>query len=220
MTDELKEFWRRWGEGVDVAVAAGGGLPDKLLGVRDGFLRYLHDGLSKPVSVTVTPKLEDDDAPLPFDDGEILDLARGRAAELAASLAESPGGPADEFSFVVGTESGLSWAESRAHAGSGSKKDAERRYFVRTWTVIHAFGEEAWGSSGALQLPQRLIEGREPEELPFAVPGTRRGGGMTGSLTGGLETRRRATALATFHALASLFYGVLESSPGHRRRRI
>lgn len=204
MTEELKEFWRRWGEGIDVAVAAGGRLPDKLLGVRDGFLRYLHDGLSKPVSVSVTPKLEDDAAPLPFDDGEILDLARGRAADLAASLAAV----GDEFSFVVGTESGLSHAES----------GGEWRYFVRTWTVVRAFGEESWGSSGALQLPQRLIEGREPDDLPFAVPGTRRGGGMTGSLTGGLETRRRATALATFHALASLFYGVLESSPGHRRR--
>ena len=33
------------------------------------------------------------------------------------------------------------------------------------------------------------------------------------SLTGGLETRRKNIALSTFHALSTLFYGVLESRP-------
>ena len=73
---------------------------------------------------------------------------------------------------------------------------------------------EAWGSSGAVQLPERLVAGFDSDQIPFAVPGTRRSGGITSSLTGGLETRRRTIALSTFHALSTLFYGVLESRPG------
>ena len=41
---------------------------------------------------------------------------------------------------------------------------------------------------------------------------------MVSSLTGGLEQRRSATALATFHAVATLMYGVLENRPHGRRR--
>jgi hypothetical protein len=33
------------------------------------------------------------------------------------------------------------------------------------------------------------------------------------SLTGGLETRRRATALSTLNALSTLFYGIFERRP-------
>jgi hypothetical protein len=70
---------------------------------------------------------------------------------------------------------------------------------------------EAWGASGSVQLPDRLVAGLDGAQIPFAVPGTRRAGGMISSLTGGLENRRRATAQSTFHALSTLFYGVLES---------
>ena len=54
MIRDLKNFWQRLQTGVEVAVAAGAS-PDKLLGVRDGFLRYFHDGLDRPVSVAVVP---------------------------------------------------------------------------------------------------------------------------------------------------------------------
>ena len=55
--------------------------------------------------------------------------------------------------------------------------------------------------------------------MPFAFPGTRRSGGMVSSLTGAVETRRSATALATFHAVSTLMYGRLESHP-HRRHLV
>lgn len=206
MNVDHKDFWRRYQTGIEVSVAAGRRLPDKLLGVRDGFVRYFHEALSRPIPISVSARLDDDVAPLPLDDEETLDLARRRAHEVSAmlddcDLAEVIG------SFVVGTESGL------AVHGAGER----RHFFVRTWTVARALGREAWGSSGAVQLPPELTEGVDDADVPFAVPGTRRGGGMVASLTGGLETRRGATALATFHALSSLFYGVLESSPGRRR---
>ena len=63
------------------------------------------------------------------------------------------------------------------------------------------------------QLPDRLVSGLDSAQIPFAVPGTRRSGGITSSLTGGLETRRKNISLSTFHALSTLFYGVLESRP-------
>ena len=201
MAFDHKDFWRRYQTGIDVAVASGPRLPDKLLGVRDGFMRYFHDGLSRPVAVSVTSRLEDDVAPLPLDDEECLDLARRRVLALEAEIGSSEG-------FLVGTESGL------AVESSGKL----RRVFVRTWSVVRSHEMEAWGSSGALQMPADLIEGLDQTDIQFAVPGTRRGGGMVASLTGGVETRRKATALATFHALSSLLYGVLESSPGHKRR--
>ena len=72
---------------------------------------------------------------------------------------------------------------------------------------------EAWGSSGSVQLPDRIVAGLDSAQIPFAIPGTRRGGGMIRSLTGGLETRRKAVATSTLHAISSLFYGVLESRP-------
>lgn len=201
MAFDHRDFWRRYQTGIDVSVASGPRLPDKLLGVRDGFLRYFHDGLSRPVPVYVTSRLEDEMAPLPLDDDEILDLARRRVLALEEQIGSSGG-------ILVGTESGL------AVQSSGG----QRRVFVRTWTVVRTHEKEAWGSSGALQMPGDLIAGLDETDIQFAVPGTRRGGGMVASLTGGVETRRKATALATFHALSSLLYGVLESSPGHKRR--
>src|SRR6185312_12032689 len=50
---DLKDFWQRLQKGVEVAVA--GHTSDQLLGVRDGFLRFFHDGLDKTVSVAVVP---------------------------------------------------------------------------------------------------------------------------------------------------------------------
>ena len=200
MTSDVKGFWQRFQSGIDVAV--GGDLPDKLLGVRDGFVRYFHHGLEKSIPVSVMPQsLDEAGTPLPVSDADILALAQRRARELQRLFAGA-------FAFYVGTEAGLLLFES---AG-------QTRYFVRSWTVVLGLDEETWGSSGSVQLPERLIQGLDREDLPFAVPGTRRSGGMVSSLTGSLETRRSATALATFHALSTLMYGLLESHP-HRRRR-
>lgn len=164
-------------------------------------MRYFHDGLENPVPVSVVSKLEDDlAAPLPLTDEQILELARRRAREVDEQ-AES------EIHFSVGTESGLLAMEV----------DGELRYFVRSWTVLLGLDDEAWGSSGAVQLPQRLIEGLEQNEMMLAVPGTRRSGGMVSSLTGQLETRRSATALATLHAISTLMYGLLRSRPVRQR---
>ena len=195
MIADLKDFWQRLGSGVEVAVA--GPAPDKLLGVRDGFLRYFHDGLDRAVSVAVVPQtLEEPASGLPVGDEEIVRLARSRALELEKSLAGT-------YHFYVATEGGL-------HA---LEVDGRHRYFVRNWTVVRGLLGEAWGSSGSIQLPERIVAGLDSEQVPLAVPGTRRSGGMISSLTGGLETRRKAVAVSTLHAISSLFYGILESRP-------
>lgn len=176
-------------------------LPDKLLGVREGFRRYFHDGLERPLPVAVTPHpVDEDGAPLPLSDDAILEMARDRARSLAAEVG-------DRFHFTVGSEAGL----------LGFEAAGERRSFVRCWTVIVGLDGETWGSSGSVQLPPRLVDGVGDEELPYAIPGTRRSGGMAASLTGGLEDRRSTTALATLNALSTLLYGVLQSRPVRRR---
>ena len=180
-----------------MAVAAG--TPEKLLGVRDGFLRYFHDGLERPVAVRVTPQEISpgaDLADLPLSDEETIVSARSRAEALQEAF-----GPA--YPFYVGCEGGLHSMEV----------DGAVRHFVRAWTVILGVAGEACGASGSLQIPPRLIDGLDRGEISLAVPGTRRAGGMIGSLTGRLETQRTAMASATFHALSTLFYGILESRP-------
>ncbi len=195
----------------------GSDLPDKLLGVRDGFVRYFHHGLHRPVPVSVLPQPVDAGETLPpLSDGEVLELARRNAA-LLEEQADS-GRPDPDFAFYVGSETGLLTCDGPASAAA--EDGDEPRYFVRTWTVVRGLEDEAWGSSGSVQLPRHLIRGLDSEDLPFAVPGRRRSGGMASSLTGGLETRRSATALATFHAVASIMYGLIENrSAGRIQRR-
>lgn len=135
---------------------------------------------------------------LPLRDEDTVDLARSRAQALAEELGET-------YHFYVSSEGGLDGVEA------GDKVF----YFVRNWTAIVGPGGQALGASGAVQLPERLIDGLENEDLPLAVPGTRRSGGMMSSLTGGVETRRRAVAAATFNALSSLFYGQLGQRSDH-----
>ncbi len=178
-----------------------GNLPDKLLGVRDGFLRYFSQRYSRACPIRVVPHLQDEaSTPLPLADLEILELARARAHDLQRLDPET-------YAFYVGSESGLLSLELEGEPA---------RQLVRTWTVALGLGEEAWGSSGSIQLPPRLIPGLEGDRIPFAIPGTRRSGGMVASLTGGLESRRSATSLATFHALSTLTYGLHESRPRRR----
>jgi non-canonical (house-cleaning) NTP pyrophosphatase len=195
MITDLKNFWQRLQTGVEVAVAGTGA--DKLLGVRDGLLRYFHDGLDRAVSVAVVPQ-EVDESPfgLPVSDEETLRLARERAMKLEASLADS-------YHFYVATEGGIHTLDL----------DGQHRYFVRNWTVVRGLLGESWGSSGSIQLPARIVDGLDNEQIPLVMPGTRRSGGMISSLTGGLESRRKAVAISTLHAVSTLFYGVLESRP-------
>jgi non-canonical (house-cleaning) NTP pyrophosphatase len=195
MTNDLKDFWQRLQTGVEVAVA--GQTPDKLLGVRDGFLRYFHDGLDRTVSVVVVPQpVDETPVGLLVTDEEVVRLAREKALALEERLGAA-------YHFYIATEAGIESFEV----------DGRQRYFVRNWTVVRSRLGEAWGSSGAIQLPDRLVSGLDSEQVPFAVPGTRRSGGITSSLTGGLETRRKGIALSTIHAISTLFYGVMESRP-------
>jgi hypothetical protein len=192
---DLKNFWQRLQTGVEVAVA--GHASDKLLGVRDGFLRFFHDGLDRPVSVVVVPQsVEEEPIGLLVSDEEVVREARRKVVALEGKL----GGT---YHFYIASEGGIESLEV----------DGSQRYLIRNWTVTRSPLGEAWGSSGAIQLPDRLVSGLDSAQIPFAVPGTRRSGGITSSLTGGLETRRKNIALSTFHALSTLFYGVLESRP-------
>ncbi len=196
MIMDTKAFWQRLQTGVEVAVA--GPSPDKMLGVRDGFLRYFRDGLERAVSVAVVPQaMEEAPLGLLISDAEVIRLTRERAMALERALT-------DNYHFYVASEAGLHSIDL----------DGCTRYFVRYWTVVRGPVGEAWGSSGSIQLPERLVHGLDSEQIPFAVPGTRKRGGMISSLTGQLENRRKAVASSTLHAVASLFYGVIESRPG------
>lgn len=212
MGQDLTDFWNRFQSGIDVAVA--GNLPDKLLGVRDGFLRYFRERTTRFGPIHVVPHPQDEaHVPLPLEDLEILELARRRAHDLRSAEPEG-------HAFYVGSETGLLPVRLEDSGKPGTEPDSqgEIRHIVRTWTVVLGLGDEAWGSSGSIQLPERLITGLDHEQLPFSVPGTRRSGGMMSSLTGGLETRRSATALATFLSLSTLTYGLHESRTVRRPR--
>ena len=86
MERDLRDFWQRFQTGIRVAV--GSDLPDKLLGVRDGFVRYFHHGLHRPIPVSVLPQPDDETEALPpLSDTEVLELARRRATRLEERLA-------------------------------------------------------------------------------------------------------------------------------------
>jgi non-canonical (house-cleaning) NTP pyrophosphatase len=192
-SSDLTQFWSRFPTGVEVAVA--GAHPDKLLGVRDGFRRYLYEGLDRSLPVAVVPQADaDDPSALELSDEATVEMARGKAKRLEERLGSS-------YHFYAAAEGGLHVVEAggRAH------------YFVHCWVAIAGVLGEAWGASGSLEIPGRLLEGLDEGQLSFAVPGTRRSGGMINSLSGGLESRRTAVTEATVHAVSTLFYGKLES---------
>jgi non-canonical (house-cleaning) NTP pyrophosphatase len=193
MINDPKSFWQRLQSGVEVAVA--GTSSDSLLGVRDAFIRFFHDGLDRTVSVAVVPQAVGEAPPigLPYTDEETLRLAQQRVREMEKRLA-------DTYHFYIATEGGLCAIDV----------DGTMRYFVRNWTVVRGVLGEAWGSSGSVQIPDRIVTGLDQAQIEFAVPGTRRSGGMLRSLTGGLETRRKAIAQSTLLAISSLLYGILE----------
>lgn len=198
MEKDLRAFWRRFQGGIEVAVASAA--PDKLLGIRDGFVRCFHEGLGRPIPIAVVPQSSGDEPlGLPLSDEETIRLARDKAANLRETLS-------DAYHFYVAAEGGLHSLEL----------DGRVHYFVRAWTVILGLAGEAWGASGSVEIPSRLIEGLDDQQVPFAIPGTRRKGGMTSSITRGLETRRQAVAVATLHAVSSVLYGIIESHPLRR----
>ncbi|MES1240520.1 MAG: DUF84 family protein [Acidobacteriota bacterium] len=168
---------------------------ETLLGIRDAFLRFFHEGLERSVTVVVVPQTVEGPPPmgLPVSDEETLQRARASVADMAGRIG-------DAYQFYIASEGGIHSLEVDGRTG----------YFVRNWAVVRCPLGEAWGSSGSVQLPDRLIEGLDSAQIPFAVPGTRRSGGMTRSLTGGIETRRKAIATSTLHAISTLFYGILE----------
>jgi non-canonical (house-cleaning) NTP pyrophosphatase len=200
MSIELKAFWDRFQTGIEIAV--GSSASHKLLGVRDGFLRYFHEGLHRPIPVVIVPHAEVEVRDcLPLSDEEAISAARREAGDLERQLGSA-------YHFYVASEGGLHSVEL----------DGKMHYFTRSWSVIRAPVGEAWGGSGSIQLPDKLMDGLSGDGVvSMAIPGRRREGGMIASLTGGMETRRSAVATATMHALSTLFYGMLESHPSSRR---
>lgn len=199
MAADLRAFWERFQTGIEIAV--GSSSSHKLLGVRDGFLRYFHEGLHRSIPVVIVPHAEVEVQPcLPITDEEAISAARRETAQMQDELG-------DAYHFYVASEGGLHSIDV----------EGKTHYFVRTWTVIRAPVGEAWGGSGSIQLPDGIIDGGGADNAPVSMPGRRRDGGMIASLTGGMETRRSAVATATLHALSTLFYGMLESHPGSRR---
>ncbi len=199
---ELTNFWNAVHEsGVSVAVA--NRTSDKLLGVRDGVRRYFHDGpLSQDIDVAVRCESDEDlDYALPLSDAATASLALERARLLCAQVGS-------RYNFSVCCEGGLHTVEVR------SGEETEIRSFTQIWTAVCGLGREALGASSCLELPPELIDGHTttPRRLRARqTPGTRRGGGVAGSLTGGLETQRSGVAAATTNALASLMYGLVDS---------
>jgi len=121
MINDPKSFWQRLQSGVEVAVA--GTSSDSLLGVRDAFIRFFHDGLDRTVSVAVVPQTVGEAPPigLPFSDEETLKLAQQRVREMEKRLADS-------YHFYIATEGGLSSIEI----------DGTMRYFVRSTVTVSA----------------------------------------------------------------------------------
>lgn len=188
---ETREFWQRLQRGVEVAV--GGATPDRHLGVRDGFVRFFRRRLDRPISIAVVPQDgRENPVGLPINDREVMDLVADRAGDLERRFR-------GEYHFFVASEGGIQTVE----------RPDETLYFVRNWTLLLSPIGRAWGASGSVQIPDPLVSGLAQDQIPFVVPGTRRSGGMISSLTGGLETRRRAVETATIHALSTLFYGIL-----------
>src|SRR5436305_3661034 len=99
MTTDLKDFWQRLQTGVEVAVA--GPAPDKLLGVRDGLLRYFHDGLDRTVSIAVVPQhVEEPAMGLAISDEDVLGFCCERARQLERSLGQL-------YNFYIASEAGI-----------------------------------------------------------------------------------------------------------------
>ena len=180
-------------------VAVSGGAPEELLGVREAFRRYFHDGLERPapVAVVLHPS-EPRHHGIAQSDVAAIQEARRSVHALADHLRDS-------YQFYVATQVCV----------QDLSTDGNRHFFLRCWSVVLGPAGEALGASGSLELPRVLVEGLAEQELPTLEPsGTRRSGGLISAFTGGLESRRTAVSLATLQALATMFHGILESRRG------
>ena len=192
--EQESDFWRRLQSAIEVSVANQGSA--KLLGVRDAFRRYFAQGMDWRSPIAIVPQPEvDRPGLLPLEDAEAILLATEAVDRLDGYWGE-------HYDFLVAVEEGLTQIEIKG----------EKRAFVQSWAVVRCSLGEAWGGSGALQLPREFIE-EDAAGHPSYSPSRRRGGGIVESLTGGLESKRSASAIATLHALSTLFHGRLESSP-------
>lgn len=195
---QVRQFWGRLQHDVEVLVASRDA--EQLLGVRDGFRRHFHRvmGPSPAVSVRSAASAEDL-SPLWMSAEETLAAASRLAAELRRETA-------DRGVFCVAAEEGLVTLDV----------DGTGRSFVHSWAVVASPIGTACGGSGPVEIPERFIESAD-RRGPVQVPGTRRRGGILGSLTGGGESRREAFSEATYHALSSLFFGLVEARRLPRR---
>jgi hypothetical protein len=197
MTRLLSDFLGEYQRGVEVAVS--GGSPEEMLGVREAFRRYFHDGLERPSPVAVVPQaIVPRHQGIAESDAAAIQSARKAVRALEARLGTS-------YQFYVATEVCV----------QDLIDEGTRHFFLRCWSVVLGPAGEALGASGSLELPGALVEGLGRLALPMLEPsGTRRAGGLIAAFTGGLETRRSAVALATLQALATMFHGILESRRG------
>jgi len=186
--------------GVEVAVASA--RSEVLLGVREGFVRYFHQALGRPVPVAVVPQEVEASADgLAATDDEIVERCHDRARELETRLS-------DAYQFYIGVEEGLETV----------MVEGARRHFVRTWAVVRGLGMLASGGSGSLEVPSRVFEaGLAEPGARRPVAGLRRRPGLVAELSGGLETRRDAVATAAFNAVAALFFDVYSGHPRSAR---
>ena len=165
-----------------------------LLGVRDGFRRYFELGLGPNPLVSVRPGACIEEASSIRTSAEAtLETAHRLAGALRRETPEAG-------VFCVAAEEGLTTLEV----------DGAGRSFLHCWAVVASSIGTACGGSGSIEIPERFMRSADRRGR-VQVPGTRRRGGMLGSLTRGLESRREAFSLATFHALSSLFFGLVEA---------
>lgn len=192
MEENHKEFWSRFQNKVDVVVASRDA--EQLLGVRDGFRRYFQRSMGPRPRVSVRSAAEAEETSTIWTSAETtLAAAHRQAASLRREVE-------DGRLFCIAAEEGLATVEV----------DGVGRSFVHCWTVVASPIGTACGGSGPVEIPERFTQSVD-RQGPVQVPGTRRRGGILGSLTGGLESRREAFSLATFHALSSLFFGLVEA---------
>lgn len=185
-----KEFWSCFQHGVDVVVASRDA--DQLLGVRDGFRRYVQ-GLGREMTVSVrAAAAAKEEVALWTTAEDTLTAANRQVTEMKREVD-------DPNAFRIALEEGLATLEV-----GGRNRD-----FLFSWAVVACSVGAACGGSGPVQIPERFMSGLDTRGS-IRTPGTRRRGGILGSLTGGLESRREAFALATLHALSTLFFGLVE----------
>lgn len=176
----------------------------KLFGFRDGFRQYFASVGWEPEVQVRARGSEGDHPAIPTSDERLMTTVGERAARLYR---------ADQGSstFSVASESGLSFHEAE---GSEEEREVDLQastrtvVLVKTWVAMASSMGTAYGVSGGVQIPHAILQARAGVDIP--VPGHRRKGGIVGSLTRGVETRRSAIRQATLYALSTMFYGCFD----------